>query len=71
METQDKDNSRNHRPVATPNANQSRSNDEREKANKGDWEGQRDKSGTTESYDTDTNDNTGGAGSTGSAATNS
>lgn len=46
--------------------------DEREKANNGDWGDQRDGPETkSEDHDANQNDNTGGAGSTGSAATNS
>ena len=41
-------------------------------ANTGDWDDQREDARTDEEgYDTDKNDNTGGAGSSGSAATNS
>jgi len=71
METQDNDN-RNQDRNTIPNDRPAASNDEREKANNGDWEDQRDETGKDkEGYDADQNDNTGGAGSTGSAATNS
>ena len=51
-------------------ANQYKS--DREDANTGDWDDERDNASTEkESYNTDKNDNTGGAGSSGSAATNS
>jgi len=47
-------------------------NVDREDANTGDWDDQRDDARTDkEGYNTDKNDNTGGAGSSGSAATNS
>lgn len=42
----------------------------RENANTGDWQDLREDH-TNDGYNSDTNDNTGGAGSTGSAATNS
>ncbi len=52
-------------------ANQYYTND-REDANTGDWDDERDDSRKSkEGYNTEKNDNTGGAGSTGSAATNS
>ncbi|MEZ0131094.1 hypothetical protein AB9T88_15525 [Flavobacterium sp. LBUM151] len=46
---------------------------DREDANTGDWDEERDDARTDkkEGYNTDKNDNTGGAGSSGSAATNS
>lgn len=52
-------------------------NDERENANTGDWNNERDEAGTDpnrydpEKFEEGGNDNSGGAGSTGSAATNS
>lgn len=57
--------------------NNTANNDERENANTGDWDDERDEAGTDPNrYDPDQfeeggNDNSGGAGSTGSAATNS
>ncbi|WP_264538000.1 hypothetical protein [Flavobacterium sp. N1736] len=47
-------------------------NSDREDANTGDWDDERDDARTDkEGYNTDKNDNTGGSGSSGSAATNS
>jgi len=53
--------------------NHSDKNDEqREDANTGDWNDERDEAGTdTDRYERGGNDNSGGAGSSGSAATNS
>lgn len=71
METQETDN-RNEHGNKIPNDRPSGSRDEREQANDGDWNEQRDDARTdNEEHDSNRNDNTGGAGSTGSAATNS
>ena len=53
--------------------NQQQNNDDpREDANTGDWDEERDESGTDpDRYEDDENNNSGGAGSSGSAATNS
>ncbi|CAD0006743.1 hypothetical protein [Flavobacterium salmonis] len=52
---------------------QEQNNNDREEANTGDWEDQRDEAGTDpDRYEEEGgNDNSGGAGSSGSAATNS
>ncbi|PXY46751.1 hypothetical protein [Flavobacterium hydrophilum] len=52
---------------------QEQNNDEREEANTGDWDDQRDEDGTDPNRyeEEDGNNNSGGAGSSGSAATNS
>jgi len=50
----------------------SEDNNDKQDANTGDWNDMRGKSDTKEKgYNDDSNDNSGGAGSTGSAATNS
>jgi len=57
--------------------NRDSNNDSRENANTGDWDDERDDSGTDpdrndpDKFEKGGNDNSGGAGSTGSAATNS
>jgi|GEM_PF-4658587 len=71
METQDTNN-RNEHGNKIANDHPSGSHDAREQANNGNWEEQRDDTRTDqEDYDFEQNYNTGGAGSTGSAATNS
>lgn len=71
------ENSNNNKEEKCPFHNQHDSGEKRKDqkemdANTGDWDDQREDARTDEEgYDTDKNDNTGGAGSSGSAATNS
>ena len=59
-----------HRYANQYNANQY--NSDREEANTGDWDEERDDARTDkDGYNSDKNDNSGGAGSSGSASTNS
>lgn len=72
MENSNKDNEQKcpyHNPQ---DSGEDRKDQKESDANTGDWNDQREDARTDEEgYDTDKNDNTGGAGSSGSAATNS